>query len=610
MAAAAAPAVRPDRKEACPARSSGANPRTPGDCEAAPASTCSFDGKCDGAGACRKHVSGTVCKAGACDGDAVTGQLMCDGQGNCRPGATMICSPYSCDPKTNACVAMCSGTNQCVGGHACDSMGSCGKRLGGGACTKASDCLSNFCANNICCNVACQGPCVSCALPGLEGTCWPISPGSPDPNAICKDQGAASCGTNGLCDGVGGCSRYPAETECVAAACSGNRLNTPGTCDGLGTCRPPGLQNCSPFVCRAAACTGTCEKDTDCDTGIACVNGTCGPKQLGQTCSKASECKSGQCVDGVCCDSACTGGCRSCAVTSSPGHCTMIAAGNGDPRNTCKDAGAASCGTNGKCDGAGACQLYSKTTTCAGEACSQNVYTPFSTCDGAGHCVKPPSLPCAPYTCNGTRCFMACSADSQCLMPNRCAMSSCGLANNGGACSGGSQCKSGFCAQGVCCDKACNGACMSCGLSGSLGTCTTVANGAYDPAGICKDQGATTCGTNGKCQTGACQKYPSGTSCAAATCPAASSTFTGGSTCDGNGTCVKPAARSCAPFLCGAGACKPSCIANTDCAPPAVCTNGSCGLKVSGPNLRRRVGVQVRVLPPRRLLLHGMQLHL
>ncbi len=93
----------------CVARSSGANPRTPGDCEAAAASTCSFDGKCDGAGACRKHVSGTVCKAGACDGDAVTGQLVCDGQGNCRPGPTMICSPYSCDPKTNACVAMCSG---------------------------------------------------------------------------------------------------------------------------------------------------------------------------------------------------------------------------------------------------------------------------------------------------------------------------------------------------------------------------------------------------------------------------------------------------------------------------------------------------------------------
>src|SRR5439155_17758727 len=114
---------------------------------------------------------------------------------------------------------------------------------------------------------------------------------------------------------------------------------------------------------------GSCQKDTDCDTGIACVNGTCGPKQLGQTCSKASECKSGQCVDGLCCDSACTGGCRSCAVPSAPGHCTMVAAGNGDPRGTCKDAGAASCQTNGKCDGAGGCQLYSKDTTCAGEAC-------------------------------------------------------------------------------------------------------------------------------------------------------------------------------------------------------------------------------------------------
>ena len=87
-------------------------------CEAAAASTCSFDGKCDGAGACRKHVSGTVCKAGACDGDAVTGQLMCDGQGNSLSRRDHDLFAVLRDPNRTPCVAMCSGTNQCVGGHA------------------------------------------------------------------------------------------------------------------------------------------------------------------------------------------------------------------------------------------------------------------------------------------------------------------------------------------------------------------------------------------------------------------------------------------------------------------------------------------------------------
>ena len=79
----------------------------------------------------------------------------------------------------------------------------------------------------------------------------------------------------------------------------------------------------------------------------------------------------------------------------------MVAAGNADPRKTCKDTGAAGCGTNGKCDGAGACQLYLKGVTCKSESCASNIYTPHSTCDGAGKCVTPNTLACAPYVCNG-----------------------------------------------------------------------------------------------------------------------------------------------------------------------------------------------------------------
>ena len=254
---------------------------------------------------------------------------------------------------------------------------------------------------------------------------------------------------------MGGCSLYARATVCLSPSCSGNVLNMAATCDGIGACRMPGLQDCTPFVCdpKAGACTTVCSADSDCAPGIGCVNHSCGPKQNGQPCAQASECKSGQCVDKVCCESACTGGCRSCALVGSLGKCTMVSAGNADPRATCSDGGAAGCGSNGKCDGAGSCQLYAKGTTCAGESCASNVYTGPSSCDGAGRCVTPDALPCSPYVCNGSKCFSACSTDAQCLTPNRCASNSCGQSNNGATCTAANQCKSGFCAQGVCCDK-------------------------------------------------------------------------------------------------------------------------------------------------------------
>jgi len=576
---------QPGSEGVCIPRANGDDPREASDCPPADVSTCHLDGKCDGAGACRMYPVGTMCSQGMCEEAAVVDMGVCDGAGQCRPGPTIICVPFSCDSKSAACFQECSSASDCSSGHACDSSGSCGKRMQGATCQANSDCLSGFCANDVCCNSACSGPCVACNQPARLGVCWPTDTGVKDPNGVCKDQGAASCGTDGRCDGVGGCQLYALATQCKAASCSSNKLNTAATCDGLGTCRAPGLQDCAPFLCSNSACTGSCKVDTDCSPGIACVNGTCGPKLNGQTCTASTECKSAQCVDGVCCDTSCTGGCRSCALAGSVGKCTLVSAGNADPRATCKDTGAAGCLTNGKCDGAGACQLYAKNTTCTAESCTANVYTPTATCDGAGHCVTPAAIPCSPYTCNGTKCFSACTADNQCLPPNVCGQvgpNSCGKANNGTTCSSADQCKSGFCAQGICCDKACTGACQSCALSGTQGTCTNVATGTADPTGMCKDQGATSCGTNGRCQAGACQKYPSGTSCGAASCPAGTGTFTGASTCDGAGTCVKAAAVTCYPYMCGSGACGAACTLDTDCQSPATCASGSCGLKDAG----------------------------
>ena len=41
---------------------------------------------------------GRCASPGTCEGDAVVGMLSCDGMGRCKPGATVICVPSSCNP--------------------------------------------------------------------------------------------------------------------------------------------------------------------------------------------------------------------------------------------------------------------------------------------------------------------------------------------------------------------------------------------------------------------------------------------------------------------------------------------------------------------------------
>jgi hypothetical protein len=574
----------PESPGTCVMRPAGAAPRTGSTCTVDDPASCGRDGFCDGAGSCRKYL-GNTCMHGTCSGDAVVGAFACDGTGQCKPGITlMLCIPYTCDDTTGACFEQCDSAAMCQSGGVCDfSNESCGKAQNGQPCTKDLGCISGHCTDGVCCNSVCNGACTACNLPGRVGTCFPTADGKPDPRGICKDQGQASCGHDGTCDGVGGCANYPRDMLCLASTCTGDRLNTAGTCDGLGTCRPPGVQNCHPFKCASGACTTKCVTNDDCDTGAICQNGTCGPKPLGFTCGSAGECASGFCVDGVCCENACTGTCNSCAIATSPGHCLMVAADNPDLRGVCKDNGAASCGTNGKCDGTGSCERYPTGTVCASEKCESGVSTAQSSCNATGQCVAPDSIPCTPFICNGTQCFRTCATNDQCKPPYTCNNNSCGLKVNGSACSSNDECISTTCAQGFCCNTACDGKCQSCALANSQGACTNVPAGTVDPTATCADQGPTSCGTNGKCDGNAgCQLYAQGTTCLGSSCPVGSTTFTAGSTCNGAGTCVTPNPTPCFPYQCGTNICKNSCTTDGDCASPAVCIGGSCGLKGNG----------------------------
>jgi hypothetical protein len=336
-----------------------------------------------------------------------------------------------------------------------------------------------------------------------------------DPLEQCTDAGAASCGNNGACDGAGACRTYPAGTQCEMASCTAATYSAPRTCNGSGMCQPAETTSCDTYQCGpTGTCLTMCMTSADCVPPNVCNSGVCSKKTLGTACTSGTECASGLCQQGVCCSSSCTGGCQSCALAGTLGMCRPVPAGD-DPLDSCTDAGAATCGNDGACDGAGSCRRYAAGTECLPRDCTGSTETSARTCDGSGVCRPPTTRQCDPYVCNTTTdmCRDTCSGPADCVPPSTCAGMSCGKLPNSAPCTMGAMCNSGFCSQGVCCDLDCSGTCQSCNLMGTAGQCRAVPAG-QDPLMQCADQGAASCGFDGFCNgSGACRLQASGTVC-------------------------------------------------------------------------------------------------
>jgi hypothetical protein len=255
---------------------------TSAQCAKQPATTCSFDGTCNGSGGCRRYPAGVACKAASCLGPTYTPASACDGQGVCVAAKAVNCTPYNCDSSTGAaaCIATCkTGGTDCVAPAVC-ANGSCGpkvKQANGAGCLAIADCISGFCADGVCCAVACTGGCVSCNQPGSEGMCLPVAVGKADPHNVCKDAGATTCGKNGLCDGAGACALYPVTTMCAAGSCNRATVRPAHHCDGKGVCATPTNVDCTPYKCdpTTTACFTACTGGAQCAAGHACAAPVC-----------------------------------------------------------------------------------------------------------------------------------------------------------------------------------------------------------------------------------------------------------------------------------------------------------------------------------------------
>ena len=305
----------------------------------------------------------------------------------------------------------------------------------GDSCTADGQCYSGHCADGVCCNTACGGLCMRCDVAGKEGQCYPVPEGQ-DPDNECSLQNPQTCGQDGLCDGTGGCRKWPGGTVCAQAACGStgsiNKVILARVCDGAGICVDHGAIDCGTYRCNPTtkACHDSCSSNTACMPGVTCTGGKCGGKNRpnGAACTAGSQCESGTCTDGVCCDGTCSGICRTCKLTgissssgaaTIAGKCINLPSGM-DPGGECSPTAKHTCGTDGTCSGAGSCRLYVQGTICQTRLCDlstdPNVLNPFHRCDGSGACLPSgAATSCGAYVCVSWQgCYGRCTSSAQC----------------------------------------------------------------------------------------------------------------------------------------------------------------------------------------------------
>jgi hypothetical protein len=277
----------------------------------------------------------------------------------------------------------------------------------GWPCLVATDCTGGLCIDGFCCDQLCdpldpQNQCKACNVPGWEGRCTFAIAGS-DPRGQCAQQAPSSCGTDGTCDGVGGCRLWAANTACAPGSCAAGAVTYAAACDGRGTCQPAQAPiSCAPYQCADSVhCSTGCAGATGCAGGVTCQpDGTCGKRALGQPCTTTTDCASNNCEQGVCCATACRANCFSCALPGSFGTCAAAPPGT-DPLDQCPQDSRATCGHDGACDGQGACRRWVAGTPCAAPGCASSTQVVSArSCDGAGVCQPGTVTPCGgTFTC-------------------------------------------------------------------------------------------------------------------------------------------------------------------------------------------------------------------
>ena len=530
-----------------------------------------------------------VCKAGKCTAKC-TQDLECDDQNPCTMEACdlldSLCTsmPIEDGTQTPGAISMPGNchTRRCLGGvdiNAPDdndvgaSMNDCiTATCTNGELTLPPKPLATPCATSMgqLCDGA--GTCVAC---NVAADCAPT--GDECKIAACNPD--KSCGTMNAAGGVQLSQAQQITGNCQTLYCDGTgsfeSKNNPADVPDDGN------------PCTTDKCTGGAPSNTPGPTGADCG--------MGQKCNAAGQCGCStdlQCIAPDTCGGGSPGTAFTCGCTKKT--CATLGATCGQVTDgcyatqNCNNAIKNGAETDVDCGGGGGCAT----------PCSMGKVCKADTDCGSGHCVDGV---CCTSTCAGA--CMACNLAGSlgtctnvaagasdpvtCVAPSTCDGAGTCKKVNGAACVTSAQCVSGNCADGFCCNSACAGTCMSCKVTGSNGTCTSVPSGQTDSfaavtcvapnacngAGGCKKTNGQTCALGTDCVSGSCADGV----CCTTTCTTACMACNLGGT---SGTCsnivagmpdTNPANACSGLNLCdGAGACKLApgqpCMLPTDCA--------------------------------------------
>ena len=305
-----------------------------------PDSECGGAASCNGAGGCALFANGTACAVNAeCASGFCVDGVCCNTACNATCQACTVAKKGS--GTDGSCASIVSGNDpdsECAGAQVCNGSGAC-KVPNGEACSVATDCLSGYCVDGVCCTTACTGTCQACSAvkkgSGADGTCGNIAV-STDPDSECF--GAIACNGAGACALLATGSACAVNAECASTYCvDGYCCNS--ACNSL-------CQACSA-VKKNSGANGTCgniaastDPDSECPGATLCSGAaTCSLFANGAACALDAECASGSCADGVCCNAACDGLCEACVGAKtgvSNGTCAGVVAGT-DPDAECDD---------------------------------------------------------------------------------------------------------------------------------------------------------------------------------------------------------------------------------------------------------------------------------
>lgn len=233
--------------------------------------------------------------------------------------------------------------------------------VNGQVCTNSAQCYSGFCVDGVCCENACDAPCMTCAGNKTAGTCTPAPDDSP-------------CDDGEPCNGPDSCL----QGSCISG-------NTPPDCTPANPCLEGICQPGQGCVTSARADGSDCDNGNQCDGADACQQGQCLPTGPSRDCDDNNPCTTDSCdphngcvhvqvADGTSCADglACNG-----EETCQAGNCQSTGAMNCDDANAC---------TSDSCDDTLGCQHEQMPE---GSNCGEG-----RTCQ-KGLCLPAPSSGCA-----------------------------------------------------------------------------------------------------------------------------------------------------------------------------------------------------------------------